>query len=158
MLKILFICHGNICRSPMAEFMFKDLIEKEGIAEQFYVESAATSSEECWNGIGNPVYPPARQELAKHGISCEGKRARQIVKADYEAYDFLIGMEGYNIRNMKWAFGEDTEGKIYKLLDFAGGGDISDPWYSGDFTRTYRDILRGLEGFLMYLRENNMLK
>ena len=152
MIKVLFICHGNICRSPMAEFMFKDMTEKLGIASNFEIASAATSDEECWNGVGNPVYPPARAELAKHGIGCEGKRARQMTRADYERYDYLIGMEDMNVRNMMRILGGDPEGKVSKLLDYTDrGGNISDPWYSGRFEETYRDIKEGLEGFLSHL-------
>lgn len=153
MIKVLFICHGNICRSPMAEFIMKDLVTRRHIADHFQIESAATSSEEIIGGQGNPVYPPARQELARHGISCEGKYARQLTKADYDAYDYLVGMEDVNIRNMKRILGEDPEHKIYKLLDFTDrpGRNISDPWYTGDFATTYRDILEGCEAFLLYL-------
>lgn len=148
-IRVLFICHGNICRSPMAEFMFKDMVKKRGLEEKFYVESAATSDEECWNGVGNPVYPPAKAELAKHGIMCEGKRARQITREDYAKFDYLIGMESMNIRNMMRVWGDDSDGKIHKLLDFTKrGGNISDPWYSGDFVTAYKDIEEGLEGFL----------
>ncbi len=148
-IRVLFVCHGNICRSPMAEFMFKRKLEECGLSDKFYVESAATSDEECWNGIGNPVYPPAKAELAKHGISCEGKRARQIRKDDYDRFDYLIGMEDANIRNMQRVWRDDPEGKICKLLDFTNRkGNISDPWYSGDFATTYSDIEEGLRGFL----------
>ena len=148
MKKILFVCHGNICRSPMAEFVFKNMLEKEGRDGEFYVASAATSSEEIWNGIGNPVYPPAREELRKHGISCEGKRAVQLIPADYDEYDLIIGMDSTNVRNMHRLFGGDPKGKIRKLLDYAQGGDISDPWYSGDFEATYRDFCKGCQGLL----------
>ena len=106
MIKVLFICHGNICRSPMAEFIFKDLVSTHGLSEQFYIASAATSTEEIWNGIGNPVYPPAKRELAKHGISCDGKRAVQLKKQDYDTYDYLIGMDTANIRNMERMTGD----------------------------------------------------
>lgn len=149
MIKVLFVCHGNICRSPMAEYVFKDMVKKEGIAEQFEIASAATSREEIWNGVGNPVYPPAREELARHGISCKGKRAVQLRKQDYDYYDYLIGMDDWNIRNMMRIVGSDPDKKICKLLDFSGSGrDISDPWYSGDFVTTYQDIVEGLEAFL----------
>ncbi|MGN0517187.1 MAG: low molecular weight protein-tyrosine-phosphatase [Acutalibacteraceae bacterium] len=149
MLKIIFICHGNICRSPMAEFVMKDLVEKQGLASDFYIASSATSTEEIWNGIGNPVYPPAKAELAKHGISCDGKRAVQLKKDDYGKYDLFIGMDSANIRNMMRIFGSDPKGKVHKLLEYTGScADIADPWYSGDFTTTYKDIVAGCEAFL----------
>ena len=152
-IKILFVCHGNICRSPMAEFLLKDMVSKLGFAQEFYIASAATSTEEIWNGIGNPVYPPARQELARHGISCEGKRAVQLKKADYAAYDYLIGMDQWNIRNMMRIVKQDPEHKIYRLLEFTDrpGDDIADPWYTGQFERTYQDILEGCTGLLKHL-------
>ena len=128
-IKILFICHGNICRSPMAEFIFKDLIKKKGIADKFYVASCATSTEEIWGGVGNPVSPPARDELRKHGISCEGKRAVQLKKSDYGEYDYLIAMDSNNIRNMNRMLGGDPEGKVSKLMDYTDRpGDVADPW------------------------------
>ncbi len=144
MIKIMFVCHGNICRSPMAEFIFKDLINKKGIAERFYVSSCATSTEEIWNGIGNPVYPPAKRELAKHNISCDGKRAVQLKKSDYENYDYLIAMDTNNVRNIVRIIGSDKEEKVYKLMSFTSrGGDVADPWYSGDFETCYKDIYEG---------------
>lgn len=153
MISILFICHGNICRSPMAEFVMKDLVRRAGLSEQFHIASAATSTEEIWNGIGNPVYPPAKAELARHGISCEGKRAVQLTASDYEKYDYLIGMDSSNIRNMLRMLGGDPEGKVYKLLSFAGSDrDISDPWYTGNFDVTYSDVSRGCSAFLKYLQ------
>lgn len=120
MIRILFVCHGNICRSPMAEFIFKDLAHKAGAEEKFFVSSAATSSEEIWGGVGNPVYPPAQRELAKHGISCGGKRAVRLKKDDYKKYDYIIGMDSENMRNMQRLFGGDKQGKVFKLLSFAG--------------------------------------
>lgn len=154
MIKILFICHGNICRSPMAEFVMKNLVESRNISDQFYIASAATSTEEIWNGVGNPVYPPARRKLAEHGIDCRGKRAVQLRRQDYEKYDFLIGMDSANIRNMHRMLGGDPEGKIYKLLSFAGSErDISDPWYTGDFDAAYRDVAEGCEALLAYLQK-----
>lgn len=144
MRKILFVCHGNICRSPMAEFIFKDIADKAGFADKFYVSSAATSSEEIWGGVGNPVYPPAQRELSKHGISCGGKRAVRLKKDDYEKYDYIIGMDSENMRNMQRLFGGDKQKKLYKLLTFAGSErDVSDPWYTGDFSRAYADIEKG---------------
>lgn len=153
MIKVLFICHGNICRSPMAEFIMKDTLAKKHIQDQFYIASAATSTEEIWNGIGNPVYPPAREELAKHGISCEGKRAVQVTKADYNKYDYLICMDSNNIRNLMRIIGKDPENKVSLLLDYTDrkGASIADPWYTGNFTATYRDIVDGIDGFLEYL-------
>ena len=154
MIKVLFLCHGNICRSPMAEFVMKDMVAKQGLEDEFYIASSATSTEEIWNGIGNPVYPPARRELAKHGISCEGKRAVQIKREDYDKYDIILCMDTNNLRNIKRIIPTDPEKKIYKLLDFAYGGDVADPWYTGDFETTYNDVLRGCEGVLKYLLEN----
>ena len=148
MIKILFICHGNICRSPMGAYILKDLVRSRGIEDLFQIDSAATSYEE----IGNPVYPPARRELRKHGISCEGHHARRMEKHDYEAYDYLIAMESYNIRNMLRILGDDPEGKITRLLDYTDRpGDIDDPWYTGDFETAYRQIREGCEGFLSFL-------
>ena len=118
MIRILFICHGNICRSPMAEFVFRKKAAERGVSPLFSVSSAATSTEEIWNGVGNPVYPPAREELKKHGLSCEGKRAVQLQKSDYERYDLFVGMDSANLRNMHRIFGSDPRGKICKLLDF----------------------------------------
>ena len=152
MIRVLFVCHGNICRSPMAEFIFKDLVRKCGRAEEFEVASCATSREEIWNGVGNPVYPPAREELAKHGIGCAGKRAVQLTKADYNHYDLLIGMDENNIRNMMRILGADPEGKVRKLMDYTGrGGDVADPWYSDRFDIAYRDIEEGCKALLEHL-------
>lgn len=145
MIKVIFICHGNICRSPMAEFILKDLVKKHGLEDMFYIASAATSTEE----IGNPVYPPARRKLMEHGISCEGKRARQMTRADYDKFDYLLAAEERNLINMKRITGGDPDGKMYRILDFSDRpGNIADPWYSGDFDTAYRDILRGCEAFL----------
>ena len=150
MTKILFVCHGNICRSPMAEFVMKDLVEKAGRGAEFEIASAATSTEE----IGNPVYPPARRELAAHGIGCAGHAARQLRRDDYARYDLLIGMDGANVRNMRRMCGGDPEGKIRLLLDFAGrpGQEVADPWYTGDFTATWRDVEAGCKGLLEQLK------
>lgn len=143
--RILFICHGNICRSPMAEFIMKELVRKAGLEERYEIASAATSAEE----IGNPVYPPARRELASHGISCKGKTARQITRRDYADYDYLIAMEQYNLRNIRRIIPEDPEGKITLLMAHAGTGeDIEDPWYTGNFSGVYRQIERGCAALL----------
>ena len=148
MKKILFICHGNICRSPMAEFMMKKLVSEAGLNEQFEIASAATSTEE----IGNPVYPPARCKLAEHGIGCEGKTARQMTWRDYAYYDYVIAMDRNNLRNLKRMFGEDTEHKISLLMDYTHRpGDDADPWYTGDFEATWKDVLEGCKGLLAYL-------
>ena len=142
MKKILFVCHGNICRSPMAEFIMKDIVKKAGMDDQFHIESAATSTEE----IGNSVYPPARRKLAEHGISCEGKTARQMTRSDYDRFDLLVGMDDWNIRNMKRIAGGDPDRKIFKMLDFTSRhGDVADPWYTGNFDATWRDCLEGCE-------------
>lgn len=147
MIKILFICHGNICRSPMAEFVMKKLVSDVNLADHFRIASAATSTEEIWNGIGNPVYPPAKAELA-----------RQVTKADYAEYDYLIGMDSANIRNMLRIFGGDPDGKVARLLSYAGSErDISDPWYTGEFGTTYNDVLEGCTAFLQYLQQNGRI-
>ncbi len=156
-MRIMFVCHGNICRSPMAEFIFKDLVKKQGMAEKFVVASSATSTEEIWNGIGNPVYPPAKAELAKHGLSCNGKHAVQLQKSDYDKYDLLVGMDSANIRNMLCIFGGDPDGKIHKLMDYTyRGGDVADPWYSGRFDVAYRDIFEGCTALLNSVIKNDL--
>ena len=151
MTKILFVCHGNICRSPMAEFVMKDLVKKAGLESQFHIESAATSTEE----IGNPVYPPARRKLAEHGIDCAGKTARQLKNRDYNQYDLLIGMDKANLRNMHRICGGDYDGKIHPLLEYAGRPDdeVADPWYTDDFEATWQDVLAGCLGLLEFLQK-----
>lgn len=151
MTRILFVCHGNICRSPMAEFVMKDLVKKAGLAEHFEIASAATSTEET----GNPVYPPARRKLAEHGIGCAGKTARQLRPEDYERYDFLVGMDSANLRNMRRICGGDPDGKLSLLLDFTKRpGDVADPWYTGDFDAAWRDVLAGCEGLLVRVTQS----
>lgn len=143
--RILFVCHGNICRSPMAEFMLKKMVSDRGISGDFEIASAAVSAEE----LGNPVYPPARRILADHGISTGSKTARQMNAADYRYYDFLICMDDSNLRRMKQICGGDPENKMYRLMDFTTvPGEVSDPWYSGDFQTAWDDIERGLQAFL----------
>ena len=151
MYKIMFVCHGNICRSPMAEFIFKDMVKKLGRAGEFDVASSAVSTEEIWGNVGNPVYPPAKTELQKHGISCEGKRAQLLTEADGEYYDLLLCMDESNVRRARKIVGAKNAEKCKKLLDFAGGGEVADPWYTGDFTATYQDLVKGLEGLLKTL-------
>ena len=163
-IKVLFICHGNICRSPIAEFLLKDLVECSHLQSQFEIASAATSTEEIWNGRGNPIYPPAKEELRKHGIGktpytdfC-GKRARQVTREDYNYYDYILCADTANIRNTMRITGPDTEHKISLLLDYAldekkHGTSIADPWYSGDFDATWRDVKAGCKGFLDKIRK-----
>ena len=155
MTKILFVCHGNICRSPMAEFVMKDLVQKAGLDGQLAIASAATSTEE----IGNPVYPPARRKLAEHGIRCDGKRARQLRRDDYTRYDLLIGMDRANVRNMERICGGDPEGKLHLLLEYtARPGEVADPWYTGDFQATWEDVEAGCTGLLQSLLDSGALK
>ena len=146
MVRILFVCHGNICRSPMAEFILKDMAKKAGLAEQMEIASAATSREE----IGNPVYPPAVRKLSEHGISCKGHRARQMTGYDYEYYDYIICMERYNIKNLIPITGGDPQGKISLLLDHTSraGQEVVDPWYTGDFDAAWKDIAEGCQGLM----------
>ena len=155
MVKILFVCHGNICRSPMAEFVMKDLVQKAGLDGQLAIASAATSTEE----IGNPVYPPARRKLAEHGIRCDGKRARQLRRDDYTRYDLLIGMDRANVRNMERICGGDPEGKLHLLLEYtARPGEVADPWYTGYFQATWEDVEAGCTGLLQSLLDSGALK
>jgi len=143
--RILFVCHGNICRSPMAEFVMKHLVEQAGLSDRFEIASAATSTEE----IGNPVYPPARQKLAEHGIGCEGKRARVMTRDDFRNYDYIVVMDHENLQGLRWLFGKDKDQKVSLLLDHTNRpGDVADPWYTRDFEATWRDVLEGCEGLL----------
>ena len=151
MIKILFICHGNICRSPMAEFVMKDMAKKDGTDKCFEIRSAATSTEE----IGNPVYPPARAKLAEHGISCAGKTAVQMTRDDYAYYDYIVAMDRNNLRNMKKFVGNDEDKKVSLMMDYTNRpGDVADPWYTGDFETTWQDICEGCGGLLEAIREN----
>ena len=154
MIKILFVCLGNICRSPMAEFIMKDLVEKEGVADQFEIASAATST---WE-IGNPVYTPARAMLSRHGICCDGKTARQMTKQDYRTYDLIIGMDQSNYRDMREIAGGDPQGKLRLLMDYTDRpGDVADPWYTRNFEDTWRDVNEGCSGILDALRREGKL-
>ena len=153
MVKILFLCHGNICRSPMAEYVMKDLVERRGLADCFHIDSAATSTEE----IGSGVHRGTRSKLKEMGIRCGGHRAVQMQRADYERYDYLIGMDTWNIRNMNRIAGEDPQGKIHRLLDFTKNErDIADPWYTGNFDETYEDVAEGCGALLAYIEEHDL--
>lgn len=153
MTRILFVCHGNICRSPMAEFVMKDMVEKAGLSGEVFIASAATSREE----LGNPVYPPARRKLAEHGIGCTGHAARQMTRADYDAFDLLIGMDSANIRNMTRMAGADPQGKIHLLLDLCGQNrDVADPWYTGDFEATWQDVNAGCRALLERIQKGSI--
>ena len=146
--RIMFVCHGNICRSPMAEYVMKDLVRKRGREGDVTVDSAATSTEE----IGNPVHRGTRRVLREHGVPCGDHRARQITHADYDDYDLIVGMDEANMRSMRRVFIGDPQGKLRKLLEFAGSGrDVADPWYTGDFETTYDDVVSGCEGLLEQL-------
>ena len=148
MINILFVCHGNICRSPMAEFVMKDMVKKRGLENEIICASAATSDEE----YGNPVYPPARRKLAQHGIDCAGKTARQLTRADYDRFDLLIGMDEWNMKNLRRLFPDDPEHKLGKLLSLCGDGrDVADPWYTGDFEATWQDINKGCEALIEHI-------
>ena len=152
MIKVLFVCHGNICRSPMAEFVMKDMVKKAGLEAEFEIASAATSTEE----IGNPVYPPVRKMLSEHGLSCAGKTVRQMTKADFEYYDLIIGMDNANFRNISRIAGGGSCGKIHLLMDFTDRpGEVADPWYNDRFDITWRDVNEGCEGLLKYLSAQN---
>jgi len=149
MTKILFVCHGNICRSPMAQYVMRDLVKQAGLAQEFEIGSAATHYDE----IGSPVYPPARRKMAEHGINCTGHRARLLEKQDYRRWDYLIGMDSANLRNMHRICGGDPEGKMSLLMDHVGQRrDVADPWYTGNFEETWDDVLAGCTALLEELR------
>lgn len=150
MINVMFVCHGNICRSPMAEFVFKNMVREEGLEKLFNIASSATSAEE----IGNPVYPPAKRKLMEYSISCEEKRAVQLKKSDYDKYDYIIAMEQFNIRNILRIIKDDKDNKVFRLLEFTDNPkDIDDPWYTGNFDVTYNEILEGCRGFLKHIKD-----
>ena len=150
--RVMFVCHGNICRSPMAEFIFKNMLEEKGLLDRVYVSSSATSTEEIIGGVGNPVYPPAVRELKKHGIDPGQKRAVQLKKEDYDKYALFVVMDGNNMRGAIRIFGTDPENKLCRMMDFTSRvGDVADPWYTGDFSTTYREIYDGCLGLLEYV-------
>ena len=149
MIKIMFVCHGNICRSTMAEFVMKDMIKKEGLSDKVYVASSATSREE----IGNPVHYGTRNKLREHGISTDGKYAVQLTKKDYNEYDYILGMDSYNIRNILRITDGDPDNKVSKLLDLTSGRDIADPWYTGNFDETYDDVIQGCTALMKKIQE-----
>ena len=146
MTRILFVCHGNICRSPMAEFILKALVKAKGLEDQYYIESAAVSTEE----IGNPIYPPAKRSLTQHGVAFDpGKRARQVTRSDYDRFDAIICMDSSNLRWIRRIIPDDPAGKIHLLMTYTGiGRDVADPWYTGDFETTFQDLLAGCEALL----------
>jgi len=144
MINVMFVCHGNICRSTMAEFVFKDMVKKLGRKDEFFISSSATSREE----IGNPIHYGTKEILHRYKIKFDDHRAVQLTKSDYDKYDYIIGMDSYNISNILRIIGTDRQNKVHKLLDFCGGGDVRDPWYTGNFDETYSDITRGLTAFL----------
>lgn len=150
--KIMFVCHGNICRSPMAEFIFKMMLSDRGLSDSFEISSCATSSEEIWRGVGNPIYPPAERELQRRGVPYEKRRAVQLTREDYDKYDMFVGMDSANVRNMVRIFGSDKDKKIFKLMEFtSAGGDVADPWYSDRFDIAYDDIYKGCSSLLDFL-------
>lgn len=153
MIRILFICHGNICRSPMAEFVFRQMAEQEEMADCFVVASAATTDEEIWNGCGNPVYPPVERLLREHGMNPDGKRAVLLTAEDYDFYDYFIGMDDENLRDMKRIFHGDPDHKCSLLMDYTENPrPVADPWYTRDFQRTWDDVQEGCQGLLNFLQ------
>nr|WP_029320825.1 low molecular weight protein-tyrosine-phosphatase [Butyrivibrio sp. AE3004] len=162
MINILFVCHGNICRSTMAEFIMKDIVRKQKMEDKFHIESSATHTDEIWNGQGSPVYPPAREKLREHGIGTSdnelgvsAKRARLTSRNDYSKFDYIVGMDSANIRDLKRLFNGDPEGKVYKMLEFADrSGDVADPWYTGNFDDTWVDCSEGCHGLFRSIVTN----
>ena len=158
MMRVMFVCHGNICRSPMAEFVFKDMVRKAGLEDGFVIASAATSTEEIWDGVGHPIYPPAKQEMRRRGIPFEERRAVLLRADDLDKYDLFVGMDNANIRNMHRILGAAGADKIYRLMDFTDRpGEVSDPWYSDRFDIAYRDIYDGCQGLLKRILQNRKI-
>lgn len=158
MIRVMFVCHGNICRSPMAEMILKDMVRQRGIADQFVIASCATSTEEIWGDRGNPIYPPALDALRRHGIPAEPHYAVQFKKSDYAVYDHILCMDSLNLRNIGRMVGADRDKKIHKLLDFTDAPrDVSDPWFTGKFEQTFDDLTRGCEAFLLHLERSGAL-
>ena len=153
MVKIMFVCHGNICRSPLAEFLMKDKLEKQGLEGKVEIKSSGTSYEE----IGNPVYPPIMRILNGLNINCSNKRSEKLLEKDYSNYDFFICMDERNVKNTLKIFNGDKENKVYKLLDFVGGGDVADPYYYGGYDKTFSDVDIGTDAFIKFLKDNNYL-
>ena len=153
MVKIMFVCHGNICRSPLAEFLMKDKLEKQGLEGKAEIKSSGTSYEE----IGNPVYPPIMRILNGLNINCSNKRSEKLLEKDYSNYDFFICMDERNVKNTLKIFNGDKENKVYKLLDFVGGGDVADPYYYGNYDKTFSDVDIGTDAFIKFLKDNNYL-
>ena len=153
MIKINFVCLGNICRSPMAEYLFKDYVKRKGLIDEFEIVSSATSDEET----GNPVYPPAKRILKSEGIDCSGKRAVKLVKEDGDYYDYIICMDKYNLKNIERIFGGKNMDKVHLLMSFCGGGDVADPYYTRDFDKTYDDIIKGIDGLFTFISKQHKL-
>lgn len=152
MIKIIFVCHGNICRSPMAEYVMKHLVKQSGVSSEYEIHSAATSTEE----IGNDIYPPVKRILHAEGIACSGHCAKQMTRADYEYHDLVFVMDSYNLRNLERLIGKDTEAKVFRLLDFTSHpGDIADPWYTRDFNLTYRQVTEACRALLHFTLSQN---
>jgi len=157
MVKLVFVCHGNICRSPMAEAVMKAIVKEKGLDREFLIDSRATSREEIIGGMGNPVHPDTKAELARHGISCPNHRATQLKRDDHEKYDLIIGMDRVNMMNIARIFGKEDSPKVKKLLDFADGGEVADPWYTDRFDIAYTDIRRGCEALLTHLVKSGVV-